>query len=219
MTGLKHAYHGRSHRRFGSDPIGTENQRMPRVHLAGDLNGQTIPSGSDYYPELTGIILVPLNAGGTNDAEVFGAIDTGDAPIEIETGGSSNEPFKWITIRQPGLYWLDITLGWFLDWGLVRVNYEVDHSDGDDSITTTRHFVHNTENSYFGGASDATAPQIGVTAQTLVTVDERATDVTVRGFAHNASGSSRTYTGDHVLGEFSLNLVQLSTSGYTNPPQ
>ncbi len=220
MTGLKHAYHGRSHRRFGSDPIGTENQRMPFVHLNGSLTGETIPTGSYYYPTLSGLEVVPLNAGGTIDAEVFGAIDAGDAEIDVETGGSSNEPFKYLHIRQPGLYWFEFLLDWYLDWdGPIRANYEIIHSDGDESVITPRIYLHAAEGSYFGGWADSEAPHFALTARTHIMVDERAEDVHVRGAVRNESGSNQTYSGGHSVGGFQLTVIQMSTSGYSNPPQ
>lgn len=208
--------HAHRHQPNGSDPL---YQGMPWILLRGDLNGFTATNSTQVYPTLTGLLVAPLSGGGRIDQSVYGGINTSDAEVEIMSGGSSNEPFKSVHIRRPGLYMVEIGLGWYLNWGEVRVLYDITHSDGDQSVLTFRNFVNGTENSYFGGVTDAGAPQIDVHARTMVAVDSRATDVHVRGSIFNHSGTNRTFgtTSGVNIGIFSVNIVQLSPSGNSKP--
>ncbi len=193
MTSQPLRLHAATHLPQGQDPLPGVSQ-MPWILLQGiSLNGTVVPSGSDYYPQLTNLLVSPLNGGGTIDSTVFGGIDPGGSQIPVMTGGSSNEPFKAIQVLQPGFYYLQVGIGWYLNWGTVRVNYDVSHSDGFTSVVSSNIFIHGAANSYFGEGSDGTAPQVVMYATTFVSVDSRATDVQVRGFVHNSSGVSRTY--------------------------
>jgi hypothetical protein len=198
----------------------TPNNNVPWILLQGtSLNGTSVPSGSDTFIPLTLLLVSPLNAGGNIDANVYGGISPGGAHIPVMTGGSSNEPFKAIELLQPGLYYYEIGIGWYLNWGGVRVNYDVTHSDAFTSVVNFRVFINGTDNSYFGGASDPTARQIVATARSFMAVDDRATNVQVRGFVHNFSGVTRTYgtTVGVDIGNFSLFIIRLSPSPNSNP--
>lgn len=222
---LQHSLHGRSHLPWGSDPVGL-TARMPWVLFQGNLDTQTIPQDTDYYPELTGLLVSPLNAGGTVDSSVFGGIDTGDAEVDIETAGSSNEPFKAVHIRTPGLYYVEASAGWFTDWGPARVNVVSDHSDLDTSVLSFVLRLNSTENSYFGdapptklaGSGPSDAIQYAVIYRNIFAVDSRAADVHLNFFMVNADTSDHTYdSGAARDGGFGFFVVQLSESGASNP--
>lgn len=199
--------------------------RVPWVLLGGNMNGQTIPGdNSEYYPPLTGLLVSPLNGGGTIDESVFGGIDEDEDPVELLTGGSSNEPFTAIELRSPGLYLVETNLGWFTDWGPVRINSYFPHSDIDFSVLTHRILLNSTENTYFGIAppttlagSESDAIQYLISYHTIVSVDERATDVLVTPFVVNASGDDHTYNNTDRQGGFGLAIYQLTSSGNSNP--
>ncbi len=216
MTSQIIRLHASTHLPQGQDPLLTTGVQ-PWILFDGNLDGISIPSGSDYFPNLFNLKVSPSGDGGSVDSTVYGGIALDGSTVPIMTGGVSNEPFKAVQILEPGLYLWECILGWFLDWGGVRVNYSVTHSDGFESVISFRIYLHGAENSYFGGASDSTAPQMVLTARNILSVDERATDVQVRGFAHNISGVTRTYNNSTRIGEFGMSLIQLSPNGHSNP--
>lgn len=190
---------------------------MPWVLLQGSLDGETVPGdNSEYQMPLSGLLVSPLNGGGRVDADVYGALDTSDVPVEIMTGGSSNEPFNAIELRQPGLYWVEAAAGWFTDWGRVRVNEEHEHSDSDESVLQFRAFQDSTSNT-FDGTFGGPHRQVGVYYHQILEVDDRATDVYVKVTMHNESGSDRTYDDSDNIGGGGIFIVQLSASGESNP--
>lgn len=190
--------------------------RMPWVFLSGNLNGFTAVDGSNSFPSLSGLEVMPLSGGGTVDTAVFGGIDAGGGQVELST---ANEPFKAVELLQPGLYSFEVSVIWYLNWGAVRVNYDLTHSDAFSSVLPFRLFLNSTEATYFGGATDASAPQMYLSASSTVAVDERATDVQLRGFVRNRSGVNRTWgtTPGVDVGTFNIFIVQLSASGHSNP--
>ncbi len=221
MTVTRPALHGRDHRPNGADPImELFPARMPWVLMQGNLNGVTVPSGSDYYPEMTGLLVSPLNAGGTVDSDVYGAIQPDDTEVDVETGGSSNEPFKALKIRQPGLYRIEVLFGWFEDWGPVRVDLDItgEPSGGPafGGILTFSGTLLEQINRWY--ASGVGANQISLRLFNHLAVDERATDTEIKVFVNQSSGSSRTFNNTDRVGGMTLSIIRLSSSGHSNPP-
>lgn len=225
MTPTRIPYHGRTHRPGGSDPIGLLEARVPWVLFKGNLNGVTITHDVDSYVELSGLLASPVNNSGTVDADVFGAIDTSDIETEVMTAGSSNEPFNGIILRSPGLYLIEAGHGWYTDWGPVRINITVTHSDSEFSVIEHRLTLNSPSQSYFGdapptrlaGSTASDAIQWQVNLQKFLSVDDRAEDVVVKVYVVNADDSDHTFNNTDRTGGLDLAIYQLSSDGDSNP--
>lgn len=207
---------------------------MPWILFQGDLDGVTVPGGGilDVFPDLTGLIVNPLNDGGTVDPTIYGGIDLSDNPVDIMTAGSSNEPFKAVQILQPGLYYLEVGMTWYYDWVIqepfaerwVTVRHEVTHTDIETSVISTTDYALSNEQTYIGlvpqGGDLPTMPiAFQMTARTYLAIDERATGVKVRGLftSLNEFGADRTYNNTDRTGSYTFYLLQLSPTGHSNP--
>ena len=68
MTSLKTPLHGRTHLPWGSDPIPRlGDTRIPWVLFRAGLTTQTITQDTDEYFDISGLLVSPLNDGGTID--------------------------------------------------------------------------------------------------------------------------------------------------------
>jgi hypothetical protein len=208
MSGLKHALHGRSHRRGGSDPIGFGLGRMPHVNLRVDLDGVTIVTGTDQQLEFDTFLGVPINHSGTIDPTVF-SLD-----------GSS--PWDHINILEPGVYYGEARAGWFYDWGAVRMNLLFSHSNVGETFPISDSYGLTTSlPTEFGGVypgGTAGSSQTAVARRGFIMVDEYAEGVQVWAELTNSSGTNRTAStgGGRPVGA-QLFVIQLAGSGHSNP--
>jgi hypothetical protein len=200
--------------------------RMPWLLLQNGIqNGDTIPGGgvgNDYYLNMGGLITSPLNGGGRIDPTVYGGINVSNAEVNIETGGASNEPFKAIKFRSPGLYKCRAVLGWFTDWGPVRLNYFSSHDDTDNSFLVWDVFLMRTDNTMITAPPTTklvhnpttTHNQYSVICDIMFHIDPRAVNPRLRFFA--VSDNAHTWNLTDV-GGFSVWIIRLSSSGISYP--
>lgn len=186
--------------------------RMPNVSLEDSLNGVFLDhtaTPDTQRIEFGTALLVPINNGGDLDPDVFELSGTG--------------PWDSIGILQPGTYWGETRMGWYQDWGQVRINLQYEHSNGEtypvsDTYGLSQSLPTDQEGLYlgFGGLPH---DQIAVARRGVIFVDEFAftSAGTVDVFATVTNAVDRTPGGGDQTG-VELALIQLSDSSDSDPP-
>ncbi len=207
---------------------------MPWVAFQSSQRPVTIANGADFYPEISGLKESPINYsseppdvqdilqihGLPPAADVYSGILADDSEVELI---GTNEPFKYLRVKQPGLYYVECSAAWWPVWGpaVVNLRFEAEPSGGgpgSDGFLNLRVFeqwvTHSTANSliYSGGPSI----QYDLIDQTYIAVDERNTDLRIRFSLTNQSGSSQTLDNT-FLPFWRLAVIRLSEVGHSNP--